>query len=176
MGTGKKNDAAWYQFREWIEYFAVKYGKITLAVSPNGHFSKRFSIQNFFSETDFLALGNLPLPLANAVMQDAQKRFRVSTLHCDYPAITEADIQLQLDSVQPVTWNLCHGGVGPTKPAMGTCPDVSLSGWRMIVLGELRGESWQWVYYIPQDAQPGIWNPEPDGLQSFPAPLSQMVL
>ena len=29
------NDAAWYQFREWIEYFGVKYGKITIAVSPN---------------------------------------------------------------------------------------------------------------------------------------------
>jgi putative transposase len=29
------NDAAWYQFREWIEYFGVKYGKITIAVSPS---------------------------------------------------------------------------------------------------------------------------------------------
>jgi len=29
------NDAAWYQFREWIEYFGVKFGKITIAVSPN---------------------------------------------------------------------------------------------------------------------------------------------
>lgn len=29
------NDAAWYQFREWIEYYGVKFGKITIAVSPN---------------------------------------------------------------------------------------------------------------------------------------------
>ena len=29
------NDAAWYQFREWLEYFGVKFGKITIAVPPN---------------------------------------------------------------------------------------------------------------------------------------------
>ncbi len=29
------NDAAWYQFREWIEYFGKKHGKITVAVSPH---------------------------------------------------------------------------------------------------------------------------------------------
>jgi putative transposase len=29
------NDAAWYQFREWIEYFGAKFGKITIAVAPN---------------------------------------------------------------------------------------------------------------------------------------------
>ncbi len=28
------NDAAWYQFREWLEYFGVKFGKITIAVPP----------------------------------------------------------------------------------------------------------------------------------------------
>ncbi len=28
------NDAAWYQFREWIEYFGDKFGKITIAVPP----------------------------------------------------------------------------------------------------------------------------------------------
>lgn len=138
--------------------------------------SDQETTHNSLSETDLLALASLPLPLANAVMHDAQERFRVSNLHCDYPALTDADIQLQLDSVQPVTWNLCHGGVGPTRRAMGTCPDIFLSGWRMIVLGKLRGESWQLVYYIPQNAEPGMWIPEPDGLQSFPAPLSQMVL
>ena len=25
---------AWYQFREWLEYFGVKFGKITIAVPP----------------------------------------------------------------------------------------------------------------------------------------------
>jgi len=29
------NDAAWYQFREWLEYFGKKYGKITIAVPPH---------------------------------------------------------------------------------------------------------------------------------------------
>jgi putative transposase len=28
------NDAGWYQFRKWLEYFGVKFGKITVAVSP----------------------------------------------------------------------------------------------------------------------------------------------
>jgi putative transposase len=29
------NDAAWYQFREWLEYFGRKYGKITIPVAPH---------------------------------------------------------------------------------------------------------------------------------------------
>ncbi len=28
------NDAAWYQFRVWLEYFGRKYGKVTIAVPP----------------------------------------------------------------------------------------------------------------------------------------------
>ena len=28
------NDVAWYQFRVWLEYFAWKFGKITIAVNP----------------------------------------------------------------------------------------------------------------------------------------------
>ena len=28
------NDAGWYQFRKWLEYFGVKFGKITIAVNP----------------------------------------------------------------------------------------------------------------------------------------------
>lgn len=28
------NDAAWYQFRLWLEYFGTKYGKVTIAVPP----------------------------------------------------------------------------------------------------------------------------------------------
>lgn len=30
------NDASWYQFRCWLEYFGKVFGKITIAVSPNG--------------------------------------------------------------------------------------------------------------------------------------------
>ena len=33
------NDAGWYQFREWIEYFGRKFGKITVAVPP--HFTSQ---------------------------------------------------------------------------------------------------------------------------------------
>ncbi|MEW6493073.1 MAG: transposase [Cyanobacteriota bacterium] len=28
------NDAGWYQFRKWLEYFGVKFGKLTIAVNP----------------------------------------------------------------------------------------------------------------------------------------------
>ncbi|MEO1673323.1 MAG: transposase, partial [Cyanobacteria bacterium J06631_2] len=28
------NDAGWYQFRVWLEYFGYKFGKITIAVPP----------------------------------------------------------------------------------------------------------------------------------------------
>ena len=28
------NDAGWYQFRKWLEYFGKKFGKITVAVNP----------------------------------------------------------------------------------------------------------------------------------------------
>ena len=28
------NDAGWYQFRKWLEYFGYKFGKITIAVNP----------------------------------------------------------------------------------------------------------------------------------------------
>lgn len=34
------NDAGWYQFRKWLEYFGIKFGKITIAVNP------RFTSQN----------------------------------------------------------------------------------------------------------------------------------
>ncbi|NJL42885.1 MAG: transposase, partial [Pseudanabaena sp. SU_2_4] len=30
------NDASWYQFRVWLEYFGACFGKITIAVTPNG--------------------------------------------------------------------------------------------------------------------------------------------
>ena len=28
------NDAGWYQFRKWLEYFGVKFGRVTVAVNP----------------------------------------------------------------------------------------------------------------------------------------------
>ena len=28
------NDAAWSQLRKWLEYFGVKYGRLTIAVNP----------------------------------------------------------------------------------------------------------------------------------------------
>jgi putative transposase len=28
------NDAGWYQFRKWLEYFGAKFGKVTVAVNP----------------------------------------------------------------------------------------------------------------------------------------------
>jgi putative transposase len=29
------SDASWYQFRQWIEHFAIKFGKTAIAVSPH---------------------------------------------------------------------------------------------------------------------------------------------
>ncbi|HEY9800062.1 MAG TPA: transposase, partial [Leptolyngbyaceae cyanobacterium] len=29
------NDAGWYQFRKWLEYFGMKFGKLTIAVNPS---------------------------------------------------------------------------------------------------------------------------------------------
>ncbi len=34
--AGSINDASWYQFRVWLEYFGKVFGKITIAVIPNG--------------------------------------------------------------------------------------------------------------------------------------------
>jgi putative transposase len=31
---GWVNDAGWYQFRKWLEYFGTKFGKVTVAVNP----------------------------------------------------------------------------------------------------------------------------------------------
>jgi putative transposase len=28
------NDAGWSQLRKWIEYFGIKYGRLTIAVNP----------------------------------------------------------------------------------------------------------------------------------------------
>ena len=28
------NDAGWYLFREWLKYFAVKFGKVAVLVAP----------------------------------------------------------------------------------------------------------------------------------------------
>jgi len=36
------NDGGWYQFRKWLEYFGVKFGKITVAVNP-AHTSQQCS-------------------------------------------------------------------------------------------------------------------------------------
>ena len=31
----RNNDAAWSQLRKWIEYFGLKYGRLTIAVPPH---------------------------------------------------------------------------------------------------------------------------------------------
>lgn len=33
-GDQSINDAGWYQFRKWLEYFGTKFGKVTIAVNP----------------------------------------------------------------------------------------------------------------------------------------------
>ncbi|MEA5583435.1 hypothetical protein VB620_19085 [Nodularia harveyana UHCC-0300] len=70
---------------------------------------------------------------------------------------------LEVESIKFITWNLCNGG-GPTRPEMGNCPNIDISGWQMIVMS---GDN-RYVYYIPQAAtlDPNF-DALPDGMQSL---------
>jgi hypothetical protein len=40
------NDAGWYQFRKWLEYFGVKFGKLTLPwLKPRGFLIQRLTLK-----------------------------------------------------------------------------------------------------------------------------------
>ncbi len=40
------NDAGWSQLRKWIEYFGIKYGRLTIAVNPA--YTSQEILDNFF--------------------------------------------------------------------------------------------------------------------------------
>jgi hypothetical protein len=133
------------------------------------------------SEDDRPKLGTLPLALANVIMQDASERFATAELFpTPYPK-TGAEVEFRLDSVKSVTWNHCRGGEGPSTPIMGTCPDVTLTGWRMIVRGGLKQQPFRLVYYIPHHTeasglQASDFITAPDGLQSLPDFVQTRIL
>lgn len=129
-----------------------------------------------FEENDEVALGTLPTTLINAVMQDAQERFNTAELMLEMSADAPANLGSQVESIEPVTWNECGGGSGPSLPMRGICPNVSVSGWRVIVKGEGRSDPLRLVYYIPQGADADSWTPQPDGLQSLSAAVQHRML
>jgi putative transposase len=58
------NDAGWYQFRKWLEYFGVKFGRITVAVNPaytsqecskcGNHVKKSLSMRTHLCQCGFI--------------------------------------------------------------------------------------------------------------------------
>lgn len=129
-----------------------------------------------FEENSEVTLGTLPVTLVNAVMQDAQERFNTAELMLEMSAEAPANLSSQVESIEPVTWNECGGGSGPSLPMRGICPNVSMSGWRVVVAGGVRSEPLRLVYYIPQESDADSWLPQPDGLQSLPAAIQRRML
>lgn len=129
-----------------------------------------------FEENDEVALGTLPVTLVNAVMQDAQERFNTSELMLEMSADAPANLGFQVESIEPVTWNECGGGSGPSLPMRGICPNVSVSGWRVIVTGGVRSDPLRLVYYIPEGSDADSWTPQPDGLQSLSETVQRRML
>ncbi|WP_413174057.1 hypothetical protein [Anabaena azotica] len=73
---------------------------------------------------------------------------------------------LQVESIKTTKWNWCQGGgASPSKPEMGTCPNVEVEGWQMIVTSGAN----RYVYYISKNdiTNPNFY-PLPDGMQSLP--------
>lgn len=129
-----------------------------------------------FEENDGVALGTLPVTLANMVMQDAQERFNTAELIVEMSADAPANLDSQVESIEPVTWNECGGGSGPSLPMRGICPNVSVSGWRVVVGGWVRSAPLRLVYYIPQGAAADSWIPQPDGLQSLSEAVQRRIV
>ncbi|MBE9157098.1 hypothetical protein IQ265_09710 [Nodosilinea sp. LEGE 06152] len=125
------------------------------------------------SHTD---IGSLSNTLTNTVIEDARERFNTPELMLEMPSDAIADIDTQVESIEPVTWNECSGGSGPSRPLRGICHRIDVFGWRVVVAGEGRSESLRLVYYIPQGAEVGSWVPQPDGLQSLSEAVQQRIL
>lgn len=134
------------------------------------------NISNYFGEQDQTTLGTLDASLANAVVRDARARLHgIEAVTAPDPG-TSAEIVFDVERVEPVTWNECFGGSGPSRPLRGICPDIDVSGWRMVVVGGPRHEPFRLVYYIPQGTDPAVWTPQPDGLQSIPESVQTRIL
>lgn len=85
---------------------------------------------------------------------------------------------LKVERIRAITWNECRGGdPAPSQPIRGICPDVSQSGWQLIVTsGPVR-----WVYYLLKPPVgtlplPAIGPVAPDGLQSVPQSVANAAI
>jgi hypothetical protein len=107
-------------------------------------------------------LKGLPTAAATAAIRDVQDR------HGVLPA------NFRVESIQPLSWELCGGGPGPTQPERGTCPvGLSIPGWRL----QAMGAGMHWIYYWPKGMETDAGaNTLPDGLQSLPKTVSDRVL
>jgi hypothetical protein len=129
-----------------------------------------------FEQNDEVALGTLPVTLVNTVMQDAQEQFNTAELMLEMSAEAPANLGSQIESIEPVTWNECGGGSGPSLPMRGICPNTRVSGWRVVVAGGVQSDPLRLVYYIPQGADADSWLPQPDGLQSLSEAIQRRML
>ncbi|MBD1846112.1 hypothetical protein H6F89_22375 [Cyanobacteria bacterium FACHB-63] len=114
--------------------------------------------------------------LTNAVIQDAQERFNTPELMLEMASDSPTNIGVRVESIEPATWNECSGDSGPSRPMRGICPDIDVSGWRVVVAGRALSEPLRLVYYIPQGAEVGFWTPQPDGLQSLSEAVQRRIL
>ncbi|MBD2111866.1 hypothetical protein [Leptolyngbya subtilissima] len=123
-----------------------------------------------------LDMGSLPNALTAAVLQDAQEWFNTTELMLEMAPDAPTDIGVEVELIEPVTWNECRGDSGPSRPMRGICPDINVFGWRVVVVGQGFSEPLRLVYYIPQGAEVGLWTPQPDGLQSLSEAVQQRIL
>ncbi|HEY9878119.1 MAG TPA: hypothetical protein V6D29_06665 [Leptolyngbyaceae cyanobacterium] len=133
-------------------------------------------IQEVSEMRSHTGMDSLSNTLTNAVIEDAQERFNTPELMLEMAPDAPADISAQIESIEPVTWNDCSGGSGPSRPMRGICRRIDVSGWRVVVAGGGHSEPLRLVYYIPQGAEVGSWVPQPDGLQSLSEAVQQRIL
>lgn len=134
----------------------------------------------FFSAADGL---EMPVAAANAVVRDAQARILSGEIVPPLDLLTGeptgeptgAEIDFQVESIRAVSWHGCGSG-GPTQPAMGNCPDVTMTGWQIIVTGGLEQAPLRLVYYLPEPVDAQTFVPQPDGMQSLPEGMRDRVL
>ncbi|MBK1986575.1 hypothetical protein A0J48_003285 [Sphaerospermopsis aphanizomenoides BCCUSP55] len=96
----------------------------------------------------------MPRNIGVKVLEDVVSRHEVLTSN------------LRVESIKPTKWNWCQGGgAGPSRPEMGTCPNIEVEGWQMIVTSGAN----RYVYYISKnDIANHNFSPIPDGMQSLP--------
>lgn len=112
-------------------------------------------------------LAGMPKAYGEAVLQDVRDR---------HDGLLAPN--LKVDQIRAITWHECRGGnPAPSQPIRGICPDISQSGWQLLVTsGPVR-----WVYYL---LKPPISTPlsstivpvAPDGPQSLPQSVANAAI